>query len=67
MGKPRTCPDCKSEMCLIKLTDGTLDKLGYAAEDATRLWPFGNYPVQGSVEALMCAWCGRITFYGKPS
>ena len=66
-----TCPDCETEMRVIKLIDRMGDdghaEIGYAAGDAERGWFFGRYPEKGQVSAKMCPTCGRIILHGSTS
>lgn len=69
MAKPRTCPDCQSEMRPIKLINqdsgGCHGKVQYTSAEAKKGWCF--YPVAGNVGGMMCSSCGRIVLYGEPS
>ncbi len=55
----------------IKLIDKSHGKMHtdfeYAPADAARSFWTGRYPIQGKVEAYLCAGCGRIAMFGQPA
>jgi hypothetical protein len=69
--KPRThCPDCKGALHEIRLIDkshaGAHTDMQYASVESKRsLWR-GTYPIEGTVDAYLCAECGRIVLYAAP-
>ncbi len=65
------CDSCNSDMHPIKLIDKSHGKMHtdfeYAPADAARSFWTGRYPIEGKVEAYLCAGCGRIAMFGRPA
>ena len=74
--KRSTCPDCETELQIIKLMDATERNLitgsghhvdlEYAAPDATASFFTHTVPSKGYVWGKICPACGRILLYGEP-
>jgi hypothetical protein len=63
------CDSCDSALHPIKLIDKAHGQrhtdLEYAPADAARSFWTGRYPIEGKVEAYLCAGCGRIAMFGR--
>ena len=64
------CPDCETEMQLIKLIDngapGFLQtEIAYATPDAKRDNWTGRFPEKGRLVAKICPSCGRVLLFGS--
>ncbi len=68
----RTCVECQAAMSPIVIMDvrpGAAQRsvegpLTYRLPEDQRSFWTGRYPTAGSVQAFMCAGCGRIALYG---
>lgn len=70
----RTCPDCSTELTSIKI----VDQLGHRQtqvglsftvekEPQTSAWTGRLTNETGTVQAYLCADCGRVLLYASPS
>jgi len=64
------CPDCETEMQLIKLIDNGAPCFGqteiaYATPDAKRDNWTGRFPEKGRLVAKICPSCGRVLLFGS--
>jgi len=65
--KTTNCPDCETEMQVIKLIDNTAlghTEIAYAAGDAKPDKWMAQYPKKGNLVAKMCPLCGRVLLFG---
>lgn len=64
------CPGCAGTLHGIRLIDKAArnrhEELEYSLPEAVRDFWFGEFPVEGQVQAYMCAHCGRILLFGEP-
>lgn len=70
MSESKPCGDCDGSMKPIRMIDQQLSQhhpIVYSVLESTRSFWSSKYPIEGTVEAIMCDSCGLIKLYGRPS
>lgn len=65
----KPCPDCDGTMRAIRMLDKQLTQhhsMDYSVPDAERSFWTSQFPVHGTINAIMCDKCGVIKLYGGP-
>jgi hypothetical protein len=63
----KSCPDCDGSMKSIRMVDKNIahHDLVYTVPDAKRSFWNSKFPVEGTINGIMCESCGLIKLYGK--
>jgi len=63
----KQCPDCECPLTGIRIIDKAYRPihadLEYASGGAERGVWLGRFPIEGTIEGLLCGKCGRVLLY----